>query len=113
MWTMKTPEINVAIVWKVAGAVATVVLAWVWIQSQFLGVSHFEVYAANQKAQFEVYATGVQAQVSQTTKALLMQELRWLQAQRRAAAAKGDADEVRRLDDDIERVRLDIQDLGR
>lgn len=106
-------NLTAALVWKIVGAVASVVIAWVWIQSQFLGVNHFEVYAANQKAQFEVYATGVQKQQAQTTKALLMQELRWLQAQRRAAAAKGDTDEVRRLDDDIERVRLDIQDLGR
>lgn len=100
MWTMKTPEISASVVWKIAGAVATVVLAWVWVQSQFLGVT-----------QFEVYASGVQQQQQMTTKALLMQELRWLQAQRRIAKKEGDTDEVARLNDEIDRVKLDIEDL--
>ena len=100
MWTMKTPAISYPIVWKVVGAIATVVLAWVWVQSQFLGVT-----------QFEVYASGVQKQQQQTTKALLMQEMRWLQAQRRQAEKDGDTDEVQRLEDEIERVKLEIADL--
>ncbi len=93
-------NISVGIIWKVIGAVASVVIAWVWIQSQFLGVT-----------QFEVYASGVQAQVSQTTKALLMQELRWLQSQRRQAKKDGDSDEVQRLTDEISTIKLQIKGL--
>lgn len=102
MWMslMKMPAISYGVVWKLLGAVATVVLAWVWIQSQFLGVS-----------QFEVYASGVQKHQQMTTKALLMQEMRWLQAQRRIAEKDGDTNEVSRLNDEIERVKLEIADL--
>ena len=46
-----------------------------------------------------------------TTKALLMQEMRWLQAQRRIAEKDGDTNEVSRLNDEIERVKLEIADL--
>lgn len=93
-------NVSTGTIWKVIVAAASVVLAWVWIQSQFLGVTRFEVYAS-----------GVQAQVSQTTKALLMQELRWLQAQRRQAKKDGDQDEYQRLSDEISTIQLQIKGL--
>ena len=93
-------NLTAALVWKVIGAAASVVIAWVWIQSQFLGMT-----------QFEVYASGVQSQQTLTTKALLMQELRWLQSQRRQAKKDGDQDEVQRLTDDIETIKLQLKGL--
>jgi hypothetical protein len=104
-------NLTAALIWKIVGAAASVVIAWVWIQSQFLGVTHFEAYAANQKTQFEVYASGVQSQQALTTKALLMQELRWLQSQRREAKKDGDSDEIQRLTDEIETIKLQLKGL--
>ena len=91
---------EIGTIWKVLSAIASVVLAWVWFQSQFVG-----------QTDFEVYAMGVQAQQTQSTRALLMQEIRWLQAQKREAKAKGDTAEEQRLKDEIERITLDIKDL--
>lgn len=93
-------NLTAALVWKIVGAVASVVIAWVWIQSQFLGVS-----------EFKVYASGVQQQQSLTTRALLMQEMRWLQAQRRQAKKNNDQDEIQRLTDEIETIKLQLKGL--
>ncbi len=95
-------EVTQSTVWKTITMAAAVVMAWVWIQSQFLGVSDFEVYAS-----------GVQAQQVMTTKALLMQELRWVQAQKRQADKDNDQAEVSRLKDEIERIKLDITNLNK
>ena len=101
---MKIPgtekEMTSGQVWKTLTMAASVVLAWVWIQSQFV-----------EQSDFEVHAMGVQAQQMQTTRALLMQELRWVQAQKRQAEKDSDQSEVSRLTDEIERIKLDIKDL--
>lgn len=101
---MKIPgtekEVTQSQVWKTATMAATVIVAWVWIQSQFV-----------EQSDFDVHAMGVQAQQAQTTKALLMQELRWVQAQKRQAEKDNDPAEVSRLKDEIERIKLDIKDL--
>ncbi len=93
-------EVTQGIVWKTATMAASVVLAWVWIQSQFV-----------EQSDFEVHAMGVQAQQMQTTRALLMQELRWVQAQKRQAEKDNDQAEVSRLKDEVERIKLDITNL--
>ena len=100
---MKIPLSNIEVTvspWKLLTMAAAVILAWVWIQSQFLGVS-----------EFEVYASGVQVQQTLTAWALLIQELRWLQAQKRAAVKDNDQAEASRLVDEIARVTLDLKNL--
>lgn len=86
--------------WKALTMAATVVVAWVWIQSQFL-----------EQSDFEAYASGQTVQNTKNIRASIMMEIRFLQAQKRVAKKDKDQGEEDRLKDAIENLKLELEGL--
>lgn len=101
---MKIPgterEVTPGAVWKTLTMAATVIVAWVWIQSQFMEQSDFEAYAAGQTTQ-----------QTKNIRAQIQMEIRWLQSEKRRAKKEGDQDKESRLADDIKNLERDLGDL--
>ena len=101
---MKIPgtekEVTQGAVWKTLTMAATVVVAWVWIQSQFLEQSDFEAYAAGQTSQ-----------QTKNIRAQIQMEIRWLQSEKRRAKKEGNEDKEAGLADAIKNLERDLDDL--